>query len=62
MGWENEICAFARGVGYNEERGGIIEYNGKRYRVIGVSEGESGFIDVEWIDEFREAVRAAVEK
>ena len=38
--------------------GEVIEYGNDHYRVTGISEF---YIYVEWIDEFREAVRSAVE-
>jgi len=54
----DKVCAFTRDFYPNDEVGGVIEYNGDRYRVTVVGET---VIEVEWIDEFREAVRSAVE-
>ena len=56
----DKISAFCQGVGWSATTiGEVIEYGNDRYRVTGISEF---YIYVEFIDEFREAVRLAIER
>ena len=53
---KDKVCVFIRPL-YSEVIGEVIEYGNDYYRVTDISEF---YIYVEFIDEFREAVRSAI--